>query len=166
MDVEGEEGQVCNQMAEKQLESAITVYLRRVCHYQDITPMMKVIVELQWLTARMVFGFLYIVVFHIISNLQLLMSQLDAKYFNHPVYMEAKSLPPFMGYMEECVKVAWGLCIQTPHMIISCKDTVYNPDLHNRFYNADRNMVDILMYMWPVLTQMNGPVLVRGIVLT
>ena len=82
------------------------------------------------------------------------------------MYTEVKSLPPFTDYMEECVKVAWGLCIQTPHMIIRCKENVYNPDFHKRFYNADKNSKDIVMYMWPMLTQLNGPVLVRGIVLT
>ena len=64
------------------------------------------------------------------------------------------------------MKVAWGLCIQTPHMIINCNETVYDPDLHKRFYNADKALVDIVMYMWPILTQFNGPVLVKGIVLT
>lgn len=41
--MDDEEEQECKQMAaEKQLESAITVYLRRVCGQQDITPMIKV----------------------------------------------------------------------------------------------------------------------------
>lgn len=107
-------------------------------------------------------------VYHIfvLYHLQLLKSLLDAKYFNHPAYAEVKGLAPFIGYMEECVKVAWGLCIQTPHLTISCKDTVYNPDTHKRFYNANKSMVDIIMYMWPALTEINGHVLVPGIVLT
>ena len=42
MEVDGKEGQICKQMSEKQLESAISVYLRRVCSHQDFTPMMKV----------------------------------------------------------------------------------------------------------------------------
>ena len=99
-------------------------------------------------------------------HMQLLKSQLDTKYFNHSVYTEIKSLAPFTGYMEECAKVAWGLCIQTPPMVINCEDTLYNPDLHKKFYNADKNSADIVMHMWPVLKQSNGPVLVRGIVLT
>ena len=42
-DMEADEvGDVCTQMAEKQLESAVTVYLRKVYTHQDITPMMKV----------------------------------------------------------------------------------------------------------------------------
>ena len=40
--IDDEEERECKQMAEKQLESAITVYLRRVCRHQDIAPMMKV----------------------------------------------------------------------------------------------------------------------------
>ena len=41
--MEAEEvGDVCTQMAEKQLDSAVTVYLRKVYTHQDITPMMKV----------------------------------------------------------------------------------------------------------------------------
>lgn len=42
MDTEEQDELSCNQRAEKQLESAITVYLRRVCSQQDITPMTKV----------------------------------------------------------------------------------------------------------------------------
>lgn len=102
----------------------------------------------------------------VISHLQLLKSQLDSKYISHPAYAEVKGLASFVGYMEECVKVAWGLCIQTPHMTINWKDTVYNPDIHKRFYNADESMVDIIMYMWPTLTELNGHVLMQGIVLT
>lgn len=96
----------------------------------------------------------------------MLWSQLDEKYFDHPLYLEVKDLPPFVDYIEECVKVAWGLCIQSPHMTINCKETVYHPDLHKRFYNADKNQTNIVMYMWPILTQFNGTVLVRGTVLT
>lgn len=44
--MDGEEGHVCTQMAEKQLESAISVYLRRVYSHQDFTAMMKVYTDL------------------------------------------------------------------------------------------------------------------------
>lgn len=159
MEVEEDVGEVCNQTPEKQLESAITVYLRKVYSHQDVSPIITVIL----------YYYTYVLLYKScrdLSHMQLLKSQLDAKYFNHPVYAEVKSLLPFIGYMEECVKVAWGLCIQTPHMTISCKDTVYSPDIHKRFYNADKSRENIIMYMWPVLAQFNGPVLVRGIVLT
>ena len=98
--------------------------------------------------------------------MQMLVSKLGAKYCDHTMYPEVKGLPAVADYMEECVKVAWGLIIQTPHMTIDWSDTVYNPEHHKRFYSADKRQTDILMYMWPVLTQFNGPILVQGIVLT
>ena len=43
MQMDEEEEKISKQMAaEKQLESAITVYLRRVCAQQDMTPIIKV----------------------------------------------------------------------------------------------------------------------------
>ena len=96
----------------------------------------------------------------------MLRSQLDTKYAVHTVYAEVKGLQPFVDYVEECVKVAWALCIQTPHMTIDCREVVYGREHHKRFYNADKSRTDVVMYMWPVLRQFNGPVLVRGIVLT
>ena len=93
-------------------------------------------------------------------------SELDARYSDHAVFAEVRGLAPFADYMEECVKVAWGLCIQTPHMTIDCSETVYNQEHHRRFYSADKRQRDIVMYMWPVLYQFSGPVLVRGTVLT
>ena len=96
----------------------------------------------------------------------MLVSRLDAKYCDHTMYTEVKALTAVGDYMEECVKVAWGLCIQTPHMTIDCNGTVYDPEHHKRFFTADKRQTDITAYMWPVLRQFNGPVLVRGIVLT
>ena len=49
-EMEGEEeSQASSQMAEKQLESAITIYLRRVCGRQDLTPVMTVMLIVQLL---------------------------------------------------------------------------------------------------------------------
>ena len=96
----------------------------------------------------------------------MLWSQLDKQYFNHPLYAEVKDLPPFIDYTEECVRVAWALCIQTPPMTISCRETVYHSGLHKRFYNADKNQANILMHVWPVLMEINGDAIVRGTVLT
>ena len=96
----------------------------------------------------------------------MLVSKLDGKYGDHAMYAEVKGLSAVADYMEECVRVAWGLCIQTPHMTIDCSDTVYDPERHKRFYSADKRQTDIVMCIWPVLTQFNGPVLVQGIVLT
>ena len=157
---EGEEGQVCGQVAEKQLESAITVYLRRVCSRQDMAPITKVTHTFTSQTHS-----IHCVCMHG-STTQMLKCQLDAKYLNSAVYAEVKGLQPFVDYMKECVRVAWALCIQTPHMTINCSEMVYKREHHKRFYNADKSRKDILMYMWPILTQFNGPVLVQGIVLT
>ena len=98
--------------------------------------------------------------------LQMLMTQLDIKFSSQPLYRKIKTLAPYISYVEECVRVAWGLCIQTPPMTINCESTVYSPDLHKRFYNADKSSTDIIVYKWPVLMQTSGPVLVRGVVLT
>lgn len=100
------------------------------------------------------------------TQLQLLLSQLDTEFSSQPLYSKIKTLAPYISYVEECVRVAWGLCIQTPPMTISCESTVYSPDLHKRFYNADKSSMDIIVYMWPALMQTSGPVLVRGVVLT
>ena len=114
--------------------------------------------------ACMLYNYIYLNILP--HNMQSLMYQLDVKFASRPLYDQIKTLSAFTSYVEECVRVAWGMCIQTPPMIIDCESTVYNPEKHKRFYNADKNSTDIIMHMWPVLVQSSGPVLVRGVVLT
>ena len=82
-------------------------------------------------------------------------------------YSELKKLQPFCAYLEECVRVAWDLSVQTPPMVISCSESEFNCDLHTRFFNANKDSNDIILHLWPTLLQSSSrQILFRGVVMT
>ena len=94
-------------------------------------------------------------------------TKLAEKYSEIPVYVEIKQLEPFLSYISECAHVSWALRVQTPPMVINYSETEYSFDLHRRFYNANKNSDEIIVYHWPTLLQTSsGPILFRGVVLT
>ena len=94
-------------------------------------------------------------------------SQLFEKYSEPPAYTKIKKLQPFRLYLEECVRVAWELSVQTPPMVINFSEREFSSDLHTRFFNANKDHSNIVQYLWPTLLQSSsGPILVRGVVMT
>ncbi len=92
---------------------------------------------------------------------------LSESYSNSPAYAQIKQLEAFNSYMEECAKVSWDLCVQTPPMVLNQSETEFNFDLHTRFFNADKCSSEIVTYLWPILLQSSsGSVLFRGVVVT
>lgn len=127
-----------DQVAVKQLESAVGVYLRRVCSTHDLSSIVKGV-----------------------------FSQLAQRYSNTPMLPEIQKLQAFRSYVGECARLSWDLCIQSPAMVIHYSETEFNCELHSHFYTADKTSTHIVLYLWPALLQSSsGPILFRGVVLT
>ena len=89
------------------------------------------------------------------------------KYSDHSPYAKVCELEPFLGYLKECARLAWDLCVQTPPMTINFSLTEFIPDMHWRFFDSDKSSDKILAYLWPTLLQdSSGVILFRGCVLT
>lgn len=124
--------------AVKQLESAVGLYLRRVCAKHDTTAIEQDVKQ-----------------------------KLLQKYSDHSPYAKVCELEPFLGYLKECARLAWDLCVQTPPMTINFSLTEFIPDMHWRFFDSDKSSDKILAYLWPTLLQdSSGVILFRGCVLT
>lgn len=88
-------------------------------------------------------------------------------YAETPAYARIQQLEAFTSYISDCARVSWDLCVQTPPMMLNHTETEFNSDLHTRFYNANKDSNEIIMYLWPTLLQSSsGPILFRGVVLT
>ena len=74
----------------------------------------------------------------------------------------------YLAYIEECVRVSWELCVQSPAMTLNCSEKHFDADLHHRFHLADMTSSIIKSYIWPTLLQSSGPtcVLFKGVVIT
>ncbi len=78
---------------------------------------------------------------------------LEEKYGHYPVFTQAKEVEAVRSYIGECSRVCWDLCVQTPAMLINSTETVYNDELHQRFFVSNKESCDIIMYIWPTLLQ-------------
>lgn len=99
--------------------------------------------------------------------IQAVKTLLEQRYKTNEVYKEASKTETFQTYIQECAKVSWDLCVQTPPMVIDCSVKEFNPDMHKRFHTSNKDSEDILMYHWPSLLQStSGPILALGTVQT
>lgn len=78
---------------------------------------------------------------------------LAQKYGEYPVFHKIKELETVKCYINECSKICWDLCVQTPIMLINSSETLFNDDLHQRFYDSNKESLDISFYLWPTLYQ-------------
>ena len=74
----------------------------------------------------------------------------------------------YLAYIEECVRVSWELCVQSPAMTLNCSEKYFEADFHHRFHSADLTSSLIKSFIWPTLLQSSGPtcVLYKGVVVT
>ena len=67
------------------------------------------------------------------------------------------------------MELAWALAVQNNRMTVSCEETVFVTDFHNRFFTANPNNHKIQAYLWPILLQLTPEsqnVLFKGVVIT
>eukprot|EP00731_Ephydatia_muelleri_P037343 Em0446g3a len=43
----------------------------------------------------------------------------------------------YLAYIEECVRVSWELCVQSPAMTLNCSEKHFDADFHLRFHSAE-----------------------------
>lgn len=92
---------------------------------------------------------------------------MTVKYCSASIIDQIKDLEVLNSYINECSKVTWDLCVQTPPMIISYQDDTFNFDLHTRFYTSDKDSSALLMYHWPTLLQeTSNQIISKGVVQT
>lgn len=86
----------------------------------------------------------------------------------HPIVNQILDVGAYLVYIEECVRVSWELCVQSPVMVLNCSERHFDVDLHHRFHLADMSSSIIKAYVWPTLLQSSGPtcVLFKGVVIT
>ena len=76
-------------------------------------------------------------------------------------------MEPVVSYLHECAHLSWDMVVQTPPMVINYQEVEFIPELHTRFYSANRDSNQIIAYLWPTLVQLSsGSVLFKGTVIT
>lgn len=82
-------------------------------------------------------------------------------------YPSLKSCEGLLQYIKECVRLAWGLCNQTPPYVIDYETRTYRKESHVRFHTADPEKEVIKTYLWPALLEGHGgPCVQKGVVVT
>lgn len=105
--------------------------------------------------------------FLFLTYIQSVKQHLGQRYEGNKVYSAAAETEAFQTYIQECAKVSWDLCVQTPPMVIDCTIKEFNPDMHKHFFKSNKESNEIVMYHWPTLLQSTaGPVLSPGTVQT
>lgn len=139
-DILGVEG-TDNHLAVRQLESAVGLYLRKVCSVFNTE---DIVLEVK--------------------------KKLHAKYTKerYTTITQIFEVGAYLAYIEECVRVSWELCVQSPAMTLNCSEKYFEADFHHRFHSADLTSSLIKSFIWPTLLQSSGPtcVLYKGVVVT
>jgi hypothetical protein len=82
-------------------------------------------------------------------------------------YPSLKDCGGLRTYIEECVRLAWALGVQSPSYVIDYETRRYNPDMHTRFHTSAPESVHIKSVLWPALMEgTNGPCVHKGVVIT
>ncbi|KAL3863112.1 hypothetical protein ACJMK2_004886 [Sinanodonta woodiana] len=91
-------------------------------------------------------------------------SQIYATLYDYP---DLKTCLKFHQYIAECVRVAWGLSVQTPAYLILYDSRIFQADLHERFHTSDPDSNVITSFLWPALIEgCNGPCVQKAFVTT
>ena len=99
-----------------------------------------------------------------IYMLQEVSEQVYATLFDYPSLRECTGL---QLYIEECVKLAWAVSVQSPPLVLNYEHKYYSPDLHTRFHSSDPDSDQIKNFLWPALLEgENGPCVSKGVVIT
>lgn len=92
---------------------------------------------------------------------------LGNRYGNHPQFSLIMELAPVVTFLKECSQLAWDMMVQSPPMIINVNEREFIPELHTRFFEANKKSSLILYYLWPTLMQSSsGVILNKGMVVT
>lgn len=82
-------------------------------------------------------------------------------------YPSLKSCQALKHYIRECVLVSWALTVQNPPFVIDYDNTIFDENLHERFYLSNPESSIILSFIWPTLLEgEGGPCAFKGVITT
>lgn len=98
------------------------------------------------------------------KNIEEVCSQIWATLYDYPCLKTCEGL---IQYIQDCVKLAWGLCNQTPPFSIEYETRTFRRDMHVRFHSSNQDSDQIKTYLWPALLEKDkGPCVHKGVVVT
>lgn len=102
--------------------------------------------------------------FEIRKNIEEVCTQIWATLYDYPCLKKCDGL---LQYVKDCVRLAWGLCNQTPPFFIEYEARIFRRDMHVRFHTSNQESDHIKTYLWPALLEgKNGPCVHKGVVIT
>lgn len=70
-------------------------------------------------------------------------------------------------YVEECVRIAWALSVQSPPFVIEYDTWQFDDSKFTRFHSSDGDSIYVKSIIWPALLEgEGGPCVFKGIVTT
>ncbi|XP_070212165.1 uncharacterized protein [Littorina saxatilis] len=89
--------------------------------------------------------------------------QIYATLFDYPCLKACSGL---LEYVSQCVRVAWGLCVQRSPYTINYEAQTFDDGFHTRFHTSDPDCKDVRSYLWPALVDSQGVCVSRAVVIT
>jgi hypothetical protein len=84
---------------------------------------------------------------------QEVLAQIYATLYDYPCLRTCAGLH---AYIEGCVRVAWGLSVQTPPYTIQYDARTFDSDVHTRFHTSTPGALDVQCFLWPALVEVPG----------
>ena len=96
--------------------------------------------------------------------LQEVCEQVWTTLYDYPGLRQCGSL---RAYIEQAVRVAWALSVQTPAYTLRYDCQTFLNDSHERFHSSDPESTQISHILWPALVEgSSGPVVYKAVVIT
>lgn len=102
--------------------------------------------------------------YNVKKNYEEVCNQIWATLFDYPCLKTCEGLT---RYIQDCVKLSWGLSNQSPPFVIEYETRHFRRDMHVRFHTSHPDSEHIKTYLWPALLEGdNGPCVHKGVVVT
>ena len=95
--------------------------------------------------------------------LQEVCQQIYATLYDYPCLKACSGL---LEYVSQCVRVAWGLCVQRSPFTIHYERQAFDGGAHTRFHTSDADSDLVQSYLWPALLDSQGACVSRAVVIT
>ncbi|KAL5020864.1 hypothetical protein ScPMuIL_000019 [Solemya velum] len=102
--------------------------------------------------------------FDLSSSIDEVCTQIYATLYDYPSLKQCEGL---QQYVSDCVRIAWGLTVQSPSFVILYDSRVFHPQLHTRFHTSNPDSEQIMNFLWPALLEgPNGRCVQKAMVVT
>ncbi|KAK7494663.1 hypothetical protein BaRGS_00014061 [Batillaria attramentaria] len=89
--------------------------------------------------------------------------QIYATLYDYPCL---KACAGLLEYVSQCVRIAWGLCVQRAPYSLAYETHTFDSRVHTRFHTSDPDSDQIKSFLWPPLVDSDGECVSRGVVIT